>query len=444
MSQFTADLSSATGQVPEVPPPPALLAGAVAAARAASASFAVVLGPVVVYWIVGSPADTSWQQAVRIALNGWLLGHQVPIQLAGGGVLSLTPLGLFGVVLCACWFAGRWLSRTLDPQAVAVEAMRAGALGDTRRPPRARRAPTRALVVFVGTYAVIMVVAALFAADGSSGPLPAVAAAAGVLVVIAAGLPGAYAWSHGGPVKGAAACCAAAGDWLVARSRGRSLESVAVGMRRAVPRWVTPTRDVLIAVLAGGTTILAVAMAVSWREIGDVYTALEPGVVGGVGLVMLNLLLLPNACVWCSAFVVGPGFALGSDTALSPAGSSVAALPALPVFAAAPDPGVFPGWIWLVLLVPAGAGVWVGVRIARNGRSDRSQLIDVAGTASCSGILFGALSWLAAGSLDQGRMSHFGTDTLLVMLMLTGEIAITALVTVLAWQTFRPHALGSE
>jgi hypothetical protein len=437
MSQFTADLSSATGQVPEVPPPPALLAGAVAAMRAASASFAVVFAPVVVYWIVGSPTQTGWQQAVRIALDGWLLGHQVPILLAGGGALSLTPLGLFAVVLAACWFAGRWLSRTLDPKAVAVEAMRSGALGDTRRPPRPKRAPTRALVVFVGGYAAIMLVASLFAIDGASGPVPVVAAFAGALVVLTAGLPGAYAWSHDGLLAGAAACCAVAGDWLATRSRGGSLERWAVGLRRAVPRWLIPARDVLVAVLTGGAILFVAALASSWTEVRAVYGALDPGIVGGIGLVLLNLVLVPNACVWCAAFVVGPGFALGADTALGPAGSSIAGLPALPIFGAAPDPGVFPNWIWLVLLVPAAAGVWAGVRIARSARSERAQVIDALGSALLSGVAFGALSWLAGGSLGPGRMSHFGADALLVTVALAGEVALTSMLTVVAWQTFR-------
>jgi hypothetical protein len=445
MSQFTTSTGPVSDQVPALPPPPALLAGAVAAARAAAASFALVLAPVVLFWVLGASASASWQEAVRVAIDGWLLCQQVPIQLAGGGVLSLTPLGLFGLALAACWFAGRWLSRTLDPRALALEAFRAGALGDTRRPPRPRRAPTRALVVLTLTYVAGTVVAALFAVEPGSGagPRPLAAAAGGLLTICLGGIPGAYAWSHGGTVRGYAAAADGVAGALSGLLRDRPGAAVVTSLRRIVPRSVRPARDALAVVLAGGAVLFLVSLGLAWRDVIDVHQALDAGPVGGAGMVLLDLALVPNAVVWASSFLIGPGFALGAGATLGPAGSSVGALPAFPLFAAAPDPGVFPDRIWLALLVPVLGGVLAGVRIARSGGTERGQLVDALVTGMLGGAVFGLLAWLSGGSLGVGRMSDFGPP-LLSGLLLAGELAATALATVALWQTLRPRALVAE
>jgi hypothetical protein len=443
MSQRTFDLPPATGPVPAgpiptVPPPPATLAGVVAAIRAAAGSFAVVFVPVITFWIAGSPAQTSWQQAVRVALDGWLLGHDVPVHLERGA-LSLAPLGLLAVPLAACWFAGRWLSRVLDPRAATVEAARAGLLRDSRVHPRAKRAATRSLVLFCVTYTAIAAVASAFARSAGVGPHAFSAALAGFLVSSTAGVCGAYAWSSNGARAGAAAYAEVLGESCVTLIRRRMPEpALTRSLRRAVPRWVRPTADVLAMVLLGGAVLTIVAVATHWGAVSDVYAALDPGWLGGAGLVVSNLLMLPNAVVWGAAFITGPGFALGAGTAVGPAGSSVGALPALPLFGAAPAPGVFPGWAWVALVLPFAAGVLAAARIIRRRLSERSQIADALGSAGLAGLALAVLCGLSSGSLGSGRMADFGPNPLLVGAVLFAEVAVSSVTTVVLWQTFRP------
>ena len=320
-------------------------------------------------------------------------------------------------------------------------AWRAGALGETRRPPRPRRAPLRGLVVFVAGYVAITVVAALFAATpgtetaAGSGAGPFSAAAAGLFTVCLGGLPGSYAWPHPGLWPGFAAACTdlvkAVGRWGPAAERAGAL------LRRVVPRWAAPTRDALLVVLGSGAALFLVALVTGWDDAMAVWSALDAGVVGGAGLVLLNLALLPTAAVWAASFAIGPGFAMGAGTSLGPAGSSVGALPAVPVFAAVPDPVLFPDRVWLVVLVPVAAGALAGIRIARAGGGERRQLVDALGTGLLSGLVFAVLAWLSGGSLGADRMSEFGPSPLLSGVLLAGEVAVTALVTVVLWQTFR-------
>ncbi len=107
------------------------------------------------------------------------------------------------------------------------------------------------------------------------------------------------------------------------------------------------TRATVGAALRAGVTAVATDHRVSavaltallvlgYAEIIRLYEALHTEVVGGVAITALQLALLPDLVVWTASWFVGPGFAIGVGSQVSPLGTALGPLPALPIFGALP------------------------------------------------------------------------------------------------------------
>ena len=146
--------------------------------------------------------------------------------------------------------------------------------------------------------------------------------------------------------------------------------------RGRVARWVAglpiDTRATAGAALRGGfaaVSIILVASAVAltallvfgYADIIRLYEALHTEVVGGIAVTALQLAALPDLVVWTASWFVGPGFAIGTGSQVSPLGTALGPLPALPIFGALPtgdSPLAFAG-----LLVPVVAGFLAGAAV---------------------------------------------------------------------------------
>ena len=75
-------------------------------------------------------------------------------------------------------------------------------------------------------------------------------------------------------------------------------------------------------------------------------------------LVVISLLVVPNAAIFSGSYLLGPGFTVGTHTIVSPAVVTVGALPMFPLLAALPDTGPTPAWTsGLVVVAPLVAAI---------------------------------------------------------------------------------------
>jgi hypothetical protein len=389
--------------------------GVVAALQAAAVSLVAAGVPVVLAWAVAPGERAPWPSAARLAADLWLLAHGTPVDVAGGGTIALVPLGLLAAPLLACWFAGARLARALDPRADAVRA------GVGRAVPAAP--PRRALVALVLGYAVAATLVALLAGTPDVRPSPAHAFAGGLAVALAGALPGVAAWRGRG---------ARAGFGVLAR---------AGGVPPILRDWARPAVAAL-GVLLGAAALLTVTAAVlGGGRVAAVHDALAPGPAGGTALVLAQLLLVPDAVVWAAAFLAGPGFAVGTATAVDPGGTVLGPLPAVPLLGALPVPGPNPGWLWLVLAVPVLAGVAGGVVVTRDApRAPLTQwLTDAAGAGAVAGVATAVLCRLASGEAGPGRLADVGPSAWRAGLATAAEVAVGALAAVLVVAVLRRY-----
>ncbi|WP_299037217.1 DUF6350 family protein [uncultured Pseudokineococcus sp.] len=324
-----------------------LLIGLLAGAQAVLGSLLCVVAPVMAVWLVASQTGATWDGALRVAADGWLLAHGAALAVPGGR-LALWPLGLALLPVVWCVSAGRRTAVALEETHPAARAPREGL----------DSALLAALAGIAGSYVVLATVVALVA--GSSVVRPGLGSTALGALLVAGG-------SAGAAMAGARLRLAAGGPRrLGAAPRPRPLGTALADLLR-VPAPARPALRAggrsLLWCLVGAAACLAVSLAAGASQVADLHRALDAGVVGGVVLVLGQLLLLPTALVWALAWTAGPGFAVGAGTSVSPGATELGLLPALPLLGGLPQQGTGGGWLWVVLLLPVAAGAVASARL---------------------------------------------------------------------------------
>lgn len=365
-----------------------LAAGALAAVAVTATGVAVLALLALIGWVAAPHQGLGLPAVLRISAVLWLAAQHVGFTLRGAGRIGLLPLGLVLLPGTLLWRAGRWIVRTAQVR-------------------RLRRVGYAAVAVAV-PYALLtgMLAAISRSALVSSSELQSVACGLG-LALAAAGLGGARALA----------------PWpRLVRLLPTRPRSVVVAVAGA-----------LATLTAAGAVIAAICLAGHLPEAAALERDLAPGAVGTVLLCLLELAYLPNAVIWATAFMLGPGFAVGSGTVVAPTGTALAQLPAFPMLAALP-PGLHtatPTWVTAaVLAMPYLAGALGGVLLVRAAPRLALDAAPLLGLASglASGALIGLLAAVSGGPLGDGRLAAIGPSAWQAGIVSALEIGVSAAV----------------
>lgn len=372
---------------------------------------AIPLLPLTVLWVTRFDNGLGWDVYFRASTDIWLLGHGVDMKVTLDPALA----GSFGVVGADVPF-----EVSIAPLAFALITVLLGIrLG--RRAVEAGTTyvgPTAAIVTF-SSLAVLLALSAMHPnvtpSPWQSFVLPSLIFAVGVII-------------------------GARGE--VGRSGGR-----AEALQKVVTKWVTGLPDVLraftrLSIHAGGiATALLVAVAgvmlaatilINFATEISLYEGLQGGLAGSLAITAIQLLFIPVFVVWSAAWLVGPGFAVGVGSSVSPMGSLLGPVPSLPILGALPPTQLAIGFVGLV--VPIVAGFIAGY--AARGRStseyafadDRQRrllrTLTPVGIGLFGGIFMGVVSWLGSGSAGPGRLADVGPNGLIVGAVFALELIV--------------------
>lgn len=359
---------------------PLPVAAVVAAGWAALVSFAPVAVVVTLLRLAdgGTPVVAG---PVRVAAAGWLLAHGVPLQTTAGPV-GLVPLGLG---LLAAWRVAR----------AGVHVTRA-----TRS--RGSGSPRHALVAAV-----------------------AVAVPYGLVGVLVAAVAGGPAWQAQVPRAG----LTLAGFGLVAAATGAVWATGAGRGWRIPPVLRHGVRSGVVAaalVLAAGAAAAGVAVAASGATAADLFAAYGTGVAGQAGLTLLCLAYAPNLSGWATAYLIGPGFAIGTGTVVSSSEVVLGPVPAVPVFAGLPG-GPLPTAGAVLLVVPLVAGALAGWRVARRVPGWGRILTGGVVTGTVAAGLLGLAVLASGGPLGDGDLAALGPAPVPVVALSMPALTASAL-----------------
>ena len=228
---------------------------------------------------------------LRTAAMLWLVAHHVGFTVRDGGLSACRCSGW-----CCCRaplaMAGRWV-------------VRAGAVTRLRH-------VGYAAVALALPYALLAGALAVASRTAVAAPSLLQAVVASFLLALVAGGLGA--------------------------ARGLAPWSRLASLMPARPRSIVMGMLGSAAILAAAGAVLAGAsLALHLPEVRAATDALAPGVGGAALLLLAQLAYAPNAVIWAVAYTLGPGFAFGTGTVVSPTGSVLGAVPAFPMLAAIPS-----------------------------------------------------------------------------------------------------------
>lgn len=211
-------------------------------------------------------------------------------------------------------------------------------------------------------------------------------------------------------------------DWIDHRSP--QLRAAVAGALRA------GTAAVAITILVSAVAV-ALLIAVNYAQIIRLYEALHTEVIGGVALTAGELALLPNLVIWAASWFVGPGFAIGAGSHVSPLGTALGPMPTIPLLGALPTGEAAFGFAGLLVPVVAGFLAGAAVRPIVVRALDRVDASHLAGFVTTSlgggafgGVLLGLLAAVSGGAAGPGRFQQVGPDALAVGLAAALEFAI--------------------
>jgi len=187
---------------------------------------------------------------------------------------------------------------------------------------------------------------------------------------------------------------------------------------------------VLVSALA-----VSLLLALDYAQIIRLYEALHTQVVGGIALTAGELAFLPNLVVWAASWFVGPGFAIGAGSHVSPLGTALGPIPTIPVLGALPTGDLAFGFAGLLVPVVAGFLAGAAVRpivvraldraVDREGVSHALPLfVTAVGGGIFGGLLLGLLAAASGGAAGPGRFQQVGPDALAVGLLAGIEFAV--------------------
>lgn len=206
------------------------------------------------------------------------------------------------------------------------------------------------------------------------------------------------------------------------RGTRNELDDSGSSVRDWIADWPPRVHALVFGALRGGATAAALVLTLaalltaatilfSYTRIITLYESLHAGALGGVAITLGELAFLPNLVIWTAGWLIGPGFAIGTGSAVSPLGTQLGPVPAIPLLGALPQGDLAFGFVGL--LVPVVAGFLVGAVFGPGLRRQLSgPLLAVAGGATgvVGGVILGLLAWFSAGAAGPGRLLTVGPN----------------------------------
>ncbi|MFJ6786544.1 cell division protein PerM [Streptomyces angustmyceticus] len=368
---------------------------------------------VLLLWVASPAPDSGPSRALHLAADLWLMAHGGDLVRTTGRLaapVAVTPLLL---AVLPVWLLHRAARHTLATAADGHTAPTADPGAGTGPVPAV--VPRTLLGALLTGYLLIAAAVLIYASAGqlSAEPLSALAFVPATAVATLGGT-GWYLLRHPGA------------DLLPAWVR-RALATVPDGVRSlfAGPRFAAAQRAAgaaLGGLLASGALLTLLSLGLHAGRVRQDLLQLAPDWASRATVLLLCLVLLPNAAVWGAAYGLGPGFTVGAGSTVGPLGTSAhPALPQLPLLGGLPDAGPGNPLTWAAVVVPLVAGALLARSVARfvtrpAATADAPEHPWTWWTTACAaalgaglcGVIAAVLAGLSGGALGTGALADFG------------------------------------
>ncbi|MFJ4498720.1 DUF6350 family protein [Streptomyces sp. NPDC088864] len=407
---------------PQQAGPAVLVAAALRGALAAGLGLGSLAVLVAALWISSPAPDSGPGEAFHAAAALWLLAHGAELVRTATLTGAPAPMGVVPLLLAALpvWLVHRAARDVLEPDEGRVAP-----------------SPGAAFALVTGGYLLVGGAVALYARDDALSARPLSLLLPAALVVAAAAAAG--VWTGCGHPLGPPP------SWAPVRLHEAMARTRFLRRADAVGRAAVAGTAVL---LGGGAVVVAAALVWHGGPVQDSFLRLADDWGGRVAVLLLALGLVPNAAVWGAAYGLGPGFALGTASTVTPlAFTGPPAVPDFPLLAAMPAHGPGTPLNWAAGAVPVAAALavaWFAVGRAAppdGAREDAWSAGETASTAALGALGCGigatVLAAAAGGPLGTHALADFGPvwwRTGAAALAWTTAIGVPAALVLRAWR----------
>lgn len=393
----------------------ALLA-AIEAVVTVGVGIGIALVPLTLLWGFEYGLQVDWDVFWKAAGSVWLVGHGVDVSFLLGSALAKST-GISG--------AADPIHMTLAALGFAVVTAWLGA----RAGRRFAETEHRTTGLLVGTAVVALLGLAVALSSTSAATRPTLWQA----VVLPA------LW-FGVPALAASEVCRRRRDLPADAGTQRIIDLVdrIPAVWRTVAGFGLRAGTAATAVVVGVAAVLVgLLLFTSFAEVITLYEQSHAGVIGGVALTVGQLAFLPDFVGWATSWLIGPGFAIGTGSSVSPIATTLGPIPGLPVFGALPTSGHTFGLVWILVPVIAGFAIGGSMRprlVRALGAADSALHRALGGVVAglVAGVLTGLIAWVSSGSFGPGRLADVGPNALAVGGFAALEIGLPAIIALAA------------
>jgi hypothetical protein len=188
---------------------------------------------------------------------------------------------------------------------------------------------------------------------------------------------------------------------------------------------VTGALGTVLLVFAASAVLLAISLLTDLGTAATVLSRLHADTSGDLLYTLVVAAVAPNAVLLTSSYLLGPGFAVGVGTVVSPSAVLLGPVPAFPLLAALPADGPTPAWTTALVALPVLLAAVAALLMVRRFPVPSYELGALRGLLSgvLGGVALAVLVLAAGGAVGPGRMADVGApvvDTLLAAVASTG------------------------
>ena len=397
---------------------------------ALEASFVIALGFVSVFllnitiWLVEQTQGSNFTTVLQTSSLIWLNAHGVPIQFAASKLGSvsvpeysfdLIPLGFSILIGWAIYRAGRRLSSDLHLgvswfgaiTSYAILALAVTGVASSKK-------------IFVEDWQAIFIPTALFA-----------------FLLILGSVIGAPRYEGEGELR-----------VKVSGFFTSLFERLPWAIRPVLSPAFRAGTAVVLVLTTFSAIYISIALAWNWVEVIRLYQSMQLTLLGTISVSIGQLALLPNIIALGDTWLTGVGFSIGQGSMVSPMGTELGPVPALPLLAVVPLGSSSLTILFVILPLLA---AFAATLLVKSHTADlRFSYASATSAALVLGISIGLVAGLemmlladfSGGSIGPGRMSAVGATPWLVGLVTFVEVAVAS--TLAAFFSARPEAADRE
>jgi hypothetical protein len=172
--------------------------------------------------------------------------------------------------------------------------------------------------------------------------------------------------------------------------------------------------------------IFSLSLALNFTTAKNLTIVIQPGILGGLLLIILQILYLPNIFFATFSYLIGAGFSFGSGTYISPFVFDLLEIPAIPALAAIPTSQ-------LPLLSLFSISILIISLLTLNQinqmKLDKKSIQQLRIRFLVSSVVFiGFLAWISSGELLSENMSPVGVDPLKISAVISGNLLLSIII----------------